>query len=128
MIFVIKLKLYERKQSPLTIWLCLWFSSIYLNEIFRFKIRKKIGVTKAVSSVLQSFCLLPLSFFFFFFYQQGLGRAQICLTVQQILEHSIKGNAIKSCSKCLYFLSRKSLRNGIGLRQDLYMSNLNTVE
>ena len=36
------------------------------------------------------FCMLPLSFF----YQQALGRAQICLTVQQILEHSIKGNAI----------------------------------
>ena len=34
----------------------------------------------------------------------------------------------KSCSKYLYFLSRKSLRNGIGLRQDLYLSNLNTVE
>ena len=54
---------------------------------------EKIGVTKAVSSVLQFFCLLPLSFFFFF-HQQALGRAQICLTVQQILEHSIKGNAI----------------------------------
>ena len=38
------------------------------------------------------FCMLPLSFLFF--YQQTLGRAQICLTVQQILEHSIKGNAI----------------------------------
>ena len=34
----------------------------------------------------------------------------------------------KSCSKYLYFLCRKSLRNGIGLRQDLYLSNLNTVE
>ena len=54
---------------------------------------EKIGVTKAVSSVLQFFFFLPL-FFFFFFHQQALGRAQICLTVQQILEHSIKGNAI----------------------------------
>ena len=28
------------------------------------------------------------------FYQQALGRAQICLTVQQILGNSIEGNTI----------------------------------
>ena len=49
------------------------------------------------------FCMLPLSFFFFF-YQQTLGRAQICLTVQQILEHSIKGNAINLARNISIFL------------------------
>ena len=37
----------------------------------------------------------------FFFYQQALGRAKICLTVQQILGHSIDGNAINLSRKIL---------------------------
>ena len=53
-----------------------------------------------------------------FFYQQALGRAQIYLTVQQILG---KGNAIDLARKISIFLSRKTLRNGIELRQDLYL-------
>ena len=53
-----------------------------------------------------------------FFYQQALGRAQIYLTVQQILG---KGNAIDLARKISIFLSRKTLRNGIELRQDLHL-------
>ena len=56
-----------------------------------------------------------------FFYQQALGRAQIYLTVQQILGNFIKGNAIDLARKISIFLSRKTLRNGIELRQDLYL-------
>ena len=58
---------------------------------------EKIGATKVVSSLFAILCF-PLSQIWryeFFFYQQALGRAQICLTVQEILGHSIEGNAIK---------------------------------
>ena len=87
---------------------------------------EKIGVTKAVSSVLQFFCLLPLSFFFFSSTGTRKGTNMFNGPANFRTFHQRKRN--KSCSKYLYFLSRKSLRNGIGLRQDLYMSNLNTVE
>ena len=85
---------------------------------------EKIGVTKAVSSVLQSFCLLPLSQIFSTGTRKGTNMFNGPANFRTF--HQRKRN--KSCSKYLYFLSRKSLRNGIGLRQDLYLSNLNTVE
>ena len=70
------------------------------------------------------FCMLPLSFFLSTGTRKGTnmfsGPANF-RTFHQRKRH-------KSCSKYLYFLCRKSLRNGIGLRQDLYLSNLNTVE
>ena len=98
MIFVNKLRLCEGRHLPVLIWLCLVFSSTWFGEVSQnfhnlwnlssrsFKIRKKEGVTKAVFSLLAILCFLPLSqiWCYDFFYQQALGRAQICLTIQQI--------------------------------------------
>ena len=66
---------------------------------------EKIGVTEEVSSLFVIFCLLPLSQIwpYEFFYQQALGRAQICLTVQQILGNSTEGNAINLARKIPIF-------------------------
>ena len=62
-IFVtMKLRLHKGRSSPAIIWLCLWFSSICLDEIsqnfqnlrklfFRSLTSRKKGVTKAVSSL-----------------------------------------------------------------------------
>ena len=98
MIFVNRLRLHEGRHLPVIIWLCFLFSSICLGEVSQnflnlwnlssrsFKSRKKEGVTKAVFSLLAILCFLPLSqiWCYDFFYQQALGRAQICLTIQQI--------------------------------------------
>ena len=56
------------------------------------------------------------------FHQQTPGRAQLCLTVQQILGSSTQGNAINLARKILIFFVTKKLPNGIELRQDLYLS------
>ena len=42
-----------------------------------------------------------------FFYQQALGRAQICLTVQQILGNSTEENAINHAPKIPIFFVAK---------------------
>ena len=66
---------------------------------------EKIGVTEEVSSLFVIFCLLSLSQIwpYEYFYQQALGRAQICLTVQQILGNSTEGNAINLARKIPIF-------------------------
>ena len=98
MIIVNKLRLCEGRHLPVLIWLCVVFSSTWFGEVSQnfhnlwnlssrsFKSRKKEGVTKAVFSLLAILCFLPLSqiWCYDFFYQQALGRAQICLTIQQI--------------------------------------------
>ena len=71
---------------------------------------EKNRVTKAVSSLFSIFCFLRLKFgpmnFFFFFYQQELRRAQIYLTVQQILGNSTEGNATNLARKIPVFRSQ----------------------
>ena len=80
-------------------------------EIFScqsFKSRKN-RVTKAVSSLFSIFCFLRLSQIWsyqFIFYQQALRRAQIYLTVQQILGNSTEGNAINLARKIPVFRSQ----------------------
>ena len=54
-------------------------------------------------------------FLWIFFLSKGIRRAQICLTVQQILGNFIKRRD-QSCSKDLYVLCRKTVRSGIELR------------
>ena len=73
MISVIKLRLYQGTRSPMIIWLCLWLYSICFGEISQnlhnfwklscrsFKSRKKIAVTKVVSSLFAISCFFPLS-------------------------------------------------------------------
>ena len=69
---------------------------------------EKIWVTKtrAVSSLFAILCVLPLSQIWsydHFFFQQALGRAQICLTVQQILGNPTAGNVINFTQKIPIF-------------------------
>ena len=69
---------------------------------------KKIVVTKAVSLLFAILCFLRLKFGLMnFVYQQLLGRAQICSTVQQILENSTEGNAINLARKIPIFFVAK---------------------
>ena len=77
-----------------------------------------MGVAEAVSSLFAILCFLPLSQIWsyeFFFLSKGIRRAQICLTVQQILGNFIKRRD-QSCSKDLYVLCRKTVCSGIELR------------
>ena len=71
---------------------------------------EKNRVTKAVSSLFSILCFLRLSqiwsYEFFFFYQQELRRAQIYLTVQQILGNSTEGNATNLARKIPVFRSQ----------------------
>ena len=54
------------------------------------------------------------------FYQQALGRAQICLTVQQILGNSTEGNAKNLTEKIhVFFVAKHYIME---LRQDRYLS------
>ena len=61
MISVLKLRFCEGRRSPAIIWLCLWSSSICENCLADHLKTKKIGVTKAVSSLFAILCFLPLS-------------------------------------------------------------------
>ena len=122
-IFGIKLRLHEGRRLPAIIWLCLWFSSIFFGEISQnfhilwklscrsFKNRKK-GFQRHFTCFLQ-FCVFFLNLKFGlmnFFYQQALGRTNM-----------FNGPANLG-SKDPYFLCRKTLRNGIEIRQDRYLS------
>ena len=78
---------------------------------------KKIGLLRQFPRCLQ-FCVFFLYLKFGlmnFFLSKGIRRAQICLTVQQILGNFIKRRD-QSCSKDLYVLCRKTVRSGIELR------------
>ena len=100
-IFGSKLRLHEGRRLPAIIWLCLWFSSILFGEI-----------SQIFSCFLQFFVFfLNLKFGLMnFFYQQALGRTNM-----------FNGPANLG-SKDPYFLCRKTLRNGIEIRQDRYLS------
>ena len=121
--FVIKRRLHEGRRSPAIIWLHLWFSPICLCEISKnflslwklscpsLKSRKKIGVTKTVSSLF-AICVffLYLKFELMDFFNQRVqapGRTQICLTVQQILGNSTEGKAINLTQKIPNFFVAK---------------------
>ena len=79
------------------------------------KTEKEIGVTKEVSSPFAMLCFLPPSqiwsyeFFSSSGTRKGANKFQLWKRDQ-------------SCSKDPYFLCRKTLRNGLRLRQDLYLS------
>ena len=80
-----------------------------------FKSRKKEGLQRMFFCYLQ-FCVFFLYFKFsltnFFFYQEALENLRKF--------HRWKHN--KSCLKDPYFLCRRTLRNGIELRHNLYLS------
>ena len=103
MIFIIELRLQERRRSPVIIWLCQWYSSICFDEslkIFTFWKKKKKGGGS-----------------YEFLLSTSIRRAQTCFTIQQII-----GNSNKFCSRDPYFRYGKTSRNGIEPRQDLYLS------
>ena len=87
------------------------------------KVGKK-GVTKAVSSLFAILCHLFLSqiWSYEFFLSKGTRKGTNMFNGPANLTkfHLRKRN--KSCSKDPYFLCRKTLRNGIELRQDLHLS------
>ena len=73
------------------------------------KADKSKGLQKQFLSYLQ-FCAFFLYFKFGlknFCYQQALGRAQICLTFQQILGNSTEGNGINLTQKIPVFFVAK---------------------
>ena len=78
---------------------------------------KKLGLQRQFPRSLQFCVFLPLSqiWSYDFFLSKGIRRAQICLTVQQILGNSTKRRD-QSYSKDLYILCRKTVRSGIELR------------
>ena len=94
----------------------LQFFTIYENFPADHLKSEKIAVPKAVSSLFAILCLLPLFQMWSceLFRQQALGRIKICIAVQQFL-----GKPDNSYSKDL---CRKTLRNGIELCQDRYLS------
>ena len=65
----------------------------------------KIGVTKAVSSLYAILCFLKFGLMKFIL-SSGIGRAQICLTVHQIIGNSTERIAINLARKIL-ILSHK---------------------
>ena len=128
MTFVIKLSLLKRKRSAVIIWLCLRLSSICFSEISQnfhnlwnfscqlFKRRKnrgKIGVQRQFPRYLQFyvfFCCLKFGLLNFFC-QQALGRAQICLTVQQIFGNSLEWKAINLARKIsIFFVAKRYVK------------------
>ena len=56
-----------------------------------------------------------------FSYQRALGRAQICLTVQQILRNSTEGNAINPARMSPIFSARISFQVDICFRYVEYL-------
>lgn len=127
-IFVIKLRLYERRRSSVRIWLCLWFSSFLSGEISQnfhklwklscpsFQSRKKIGVIEAVFSLFAILCFLPLSkIWYYAFFSTGTRKGTNVFNVSANLRKFYWTKRDKSYSKDLYFLCRKTLRNGIEL-------------
>ena len=74
------------------------------------KAEKKKGVAKALSS--------------FLFLSTGTRKGKILLNGSANLRTFNRLKCDKSFSKDPHFLCRKSLGNGIELRQDLYLSNL----
>ena len=73
------------------------------------------GSFLALCNFVFSSSISNLVLWIFFFLSKGIRRAQICLTVQQILGNFIKRRD-QSCSKDLYVLCRKTVRSGIELR------------
>ena len=136
MIFVINLRLYEGWRSPVLIWLCLWFFSICFGEISQnfhnylqrlscrtFKSLNK-GVTKAVSSLFAILCFLRLSQIWpdEYFLPTGTRKGTKMFNGPANLRKFHRRKRNKSCSKDSYFLCHKTLRYGMELRQDLYLS------
>ena len=117
MIFFMELRLHEGRRSPVIIWLSLLFSFCENLSCRLFKSQNNWGCRGSF--------LVPCNFVFFFLYlkfglmifflSKGIRRAQICLTVQQILGNSTKRRD-QSYSKDLYILCRKTVRSGIELR------------
>ena len=119
MIFVIKLRLYKGRRSPSIIWLCLLFSSICFSFWENFPanhLKALIGVTKAVSSLFAILCFLPLSkIWYYVFFSTGTRKGTNVFNVSANLRKFYWTKRDKSYSKDLYFLCRKTLRNGIEL-------------
>ena len=125
MIFVIKLRLHERRRSPAIIWLFLWFSSFCFSEISQiftiFKIcpadplkPKKLRIAKAVSSLCTILCFLPLSqiWSYEFFLPTGTKKGTNMFNGPANLRKFHRRKRDKSCSKDPYFLYRKTSCNG----------------
>ena len=118
MIFVIKLRLHEGRCSPVIIWLCLWFSSICFSETSQnfcnlwnrpadhLKAEKNRGYKGSFLTICNFIFSSSISnlILWIFFNQKALEKAQISLTVQQILGDSTKGNMINLTWKIPIFI------------------------
>ena len=116
--FIIRLRLHKGRPSPAIICLCLWFSSICFSEIFQnfhnlwklssqtFKSLQKWWLQMQFPCYLQFYVFFLHLIFGLMNFQQALGRAQICLMVQQILGNSTEGNAINLTGKVFFSLSQ----------------------
>ena len=136
MIFVRKLGLHEGRRSPVTTWLRLWFSSICYGEISQsfhslwklsyrsLKKPKKIGVIQAVSSLFEILCFLPLFQIWSYelFLSTGTRKGTNMFDGPANLRKFHRRKREKSHLKDPCFLCRKTLDNGIELRQDRYLS------
>ena len=118
----------------MSIWLCFWFSSICLGKISQnvhnlcnlscrsFKSQKKLGCRGSFLAIYNLCFLLYLKFGPMNFLKTGRRKDRNMFKNQTNLKifHQRKRN--KSFSKDPYFLCRKTLHNGIELRQNLYLS------
>ena len=118
------------------IWLYLRFSSITAVKSLKIftvceicladhlKAEKKIGVTKEVSSLFTILCFLPPSqiWSYEFFLSTGTRKGANMFNGLANLWKFQRWKRDQSCSKDPYFLCCKTLRNGLRLRQDLYLS------
>ena len=85
---------------------------------------KKIGVSRAVSSLFAILCFLPRSQIWSneFFLSTGTRKGTSMFNGPENLRKFHRRKCDKSYSRDPYFLCRKSLCNGIELHQDRYLS------
>ena len=100
------------------------FHSLWNLSCRSFKSWKKIGVTKEVSSLFAILCFLPPSqiWSYEFFLTTGTRKGANMFNGLANLWKFQRWKRDQSCSKDPYFLCCKTLRNGLRLRQDLYLS------
>ena len=91
----------------------------------RLKVEKKLGSQRHFFPLFSILCFLPLSqiwsYEFFFFYQQALGRTNMFNGPANLRKFD-RRKSDKFYSNDPYFRCRKTLRNGIKIRQDRYLS------
>ena len=124
MIFVMKLRLDERRRSPMIILLCnlLRRNLSNVHNLWNFSCRSfkswRERVTKAVSSLFTIFCYLSPSQIWSYelFLSTGTRKGTNMFNGPTNLRKFHLRKRDKSCSKDPYFLCCRTLRNGIELR------------